>query len=93
MTLFDAISFYVQAWLIAKNEEAREHRREAEKNKADPNIQIRRAESAQGAYDEWLRNKRQQTKSEQELEKSRMEEQAAQYLIRDRELCDEAFKR
>ena len=83
----------LQAWLMAKDIEAKEQKKEAEKNKPDPNIPIERAKSAQSAYEDWMKSKRKQTKVEKELEKSRKEEIAAGYLIRDRELCDEAFKR
>lgn len=82
-----------QAWLFAKNQEAKEQRLEAEKNKPDPNIPVERAKNAQSAFNEWLRTKQKQSKTERELEKSRIEEEASQFLIRDRELCDEAFKR
>lgn len=78
---------------MAKDLETKEQRKQAEKNKPDPNVPVERAKSAQHAYEEWIKTKRKQEKMEKELEKSRKEEEAAGYLVRDRELCDEAFKR
>ena len=85
--------FIFKAWLNAKKEEAKERHQEEERRKPDPSIQKERLSSAKSAYGKWLEEKRTQTKLEQRYEKSRQEDEAAQYLIRDRGLCDEAFQR
>ncbi len=87
------LSCLLQAWLYAKVEMARE----ARLNRPDPNIEKQAKEAkesdAQTAYNEWLDIKRKQDKALRQLEEKRREEEASQYAIRDRQLCDEAFKR
>ena len=85
--------FSMQAWLTAKTEEAKEMQRLAKLNQPDPNIAVEKAQAAQEAYNEWLETKRKQSKANRLLENSRKADEAAQYIIRDRELCDEAFRR
>lgn len=81
-----------QAWLYAKIEAARE----ARANQLDPDVDKERKEArqkdAQSAYSEWLHTKRKQDKAVREMEDRRKADEAAQYAIRDRQLCDEAFR-
>ena len=83
----------MQAWLYAKFETARQERLK----RPDPNIEkeakMARQNDAESAYSEWLDMKRKQDKSLRQLEEKRREEEASQYAIRDRQLCDEAFRR
>ena len=71
--------------------------RQARLNQPDPNIEKQAKEAkeseAQTAYSEWLDMKRKQDKALRQLEESRRAEEAAQYAIRDRQVCDEAFRR
>ncbi|KAK3711628.1 hypothetical protein QZH41_014058 [Actinostola sp. cb2023] len=82
-----------QAWLSAKLDEARERRREEERNRPDPTLEQRKQEDAKSAYEEWLVTKRYQEKVTKEYETRRRSVEASQFVIRDRFLCDEAFKR
>ncbi|KAJ7363657.1 hypothetical protein OS493_009819, partial [Desmophyllum pertusum] len=81
------------AWLYAKVESAHQ----ARLNQPDPNAEKQakevRESDAQGAYSEWLDTKRKQDKAFRQLEGRRRAEEASQYAIRDRQLCDEAFRR
>jgi hypothetical protein len=74
-------------------EEAKERKREEAQNKPDQTLQERKLSEAQQAYEEWLFSKRQQNKVAREYEERRRSEEASQFLIRDRQLCDEAFRR
>ena len=71
--------------------------RQARLNRPDPNLEKQakeeRESDAQTAYNEWLDIKRKQDKALRQLEERRREEEASQYAIRDRQLCDEAFRR
>lgn len=71
--------------------------RQARLNQPDPNTDKQRQEERQkdadSAYHEWLDTKRKQDKASREMENRRRADEAAQYAIRDRELCDEAFRR
>lgn len=71
--------------------------RQARLNQPDPNIEKQAKEAkeseAQTAYSEWLDMKRKQDKALRQLEESRRVEEASQYAIRDRQVCDEAFRR
>ena len=64
---------------------------------ADPGIENEKKEARQkdadSAYSEWLDTKRKQDKAMREMENKRRVDEAAQYAIRDRQLCDEAFRR
>ncbi|XP_031572604.1 vicilin-like seed storage protein At2g18540 [Actinia tenebrosa] len=82
-----------QAWLTAKLEEARERKRQEELNKTDDSLRERKTIEAQQAYEDWLASKRQQYKVTREYEERRQSEEARQFMIRDRQLCDEAFRR
>lgn len=70
---------------------------QARLNRPDPNIEKQAKEAkeseAQTAYSEWLDMKRKQDKALRQLEESRRAEEASQYAIRDRQVCDEAFRR
>ena len=87
------IYFLWQVWLYNKIEAAKQ----ARLNQPDPEDALRAREekesNAQSAYSEWLSVKRQQDKTLRQLEERRREEEASQYTIRDRQLCDEAFRR
>ena len=87
------IYFLWQVWLYNKIEAAKQ----ARLNQPDPEDALRAREekesNAQSAYSEWLSLKRQQDKTLRQLEERRREEEASQYTIRDRQLCDEAFRR
>lgn len=82
-----------QVWLYNKIDAAKQ----ARLNQPDPKAALRAKEekesNAQSAYSEWLDMKRQQDKTLRQLEERRREEEASQYTIRDRQLCDEAFRR
>lgn len=52
-----------------------------------------RQKDAVAAYSEWVEMKRKQDKALREMEGKRRADEAAQYAIRDRQLCDEAFRR
>lgn len=82
-----------QAWLHAKIEAARQ----ARSMQPDPGIENEKKEARQkdadSAYSEWLDTKRKQDKAMREMENKRRVDEAAQYAIRDRQLCDEAFRR
>ena len=84
---------FLQAWLFAKVEAAHQ----ARLNQPDPSIEkqkkVERLKEANTAYTEWLEMKRKQDKALQEVEGRRRADEAAQYAIRDRQLCDEAFRR
>lgn len=84
---------FPQAWLAAKLEEAKERRRLEAQNKPDPSLEQRKREDAESAYQEWLNHKREQNKTARQYEERRRSEEAGQFVIRDRHLCDEAFKR
>lgn len=68
----------------------------ARANQLDPDVDKERKEArqkdAQSAYSEWLHTKRKQDKAVREMEDRRKADEAAQYAIRDRQLCDEAFR-
>ena len=70
---------------------------QAKLNQPDPNLEKQAKEAkesdAQIAYIEWLDMKRKQDKALRQLEESRRAEEASQYAIRDRQVCDEAFRR
>ena len=84
---------FLQAWLYAKVEAAHQ----ARLNQPDPSIEkqkkVERLKEANTAYTEWLEMKRKQDKALREVEGRRRADEAAQYAIRDRQLCDEAFRR
>ena len=84
---------FLQAWLYAKVEAAHQ----ARLKQPDPSIEkqkkVERLKEANTAYTEWLEMKRKQDKALQEVEGRRRADEAAQYAIRDRQLCDEAFRR
>lgn len=71
--------------------------RQARLNQPDPNVEKQRKEARQkdanSAYSEWLELKRKQDKALRDMEHQRRVDEAAQYAIRDRQLCDEAFRR
>ena len=71
--------------------------RQVRLNRPDPNLEKQakeeRESDAQTAYNEWLDIKRKQDIALRQLEERRREEEASQYAIRDRQLCDEAFRR
>ena len=70
---------------------------QARLNQPDPNVEKERKEEKQkdanSAYKEWLELKQKQDKSLRDMEHQRRVDEAAQYAIRDRQLCDEAFRR
>ena len=75
----------------AKNEEYLEKRRlqssTVSENKA------KKAQAAKEAYDGWLQEKAKQRKQEREVERIKLEEDAASFIIRERQECEEAFRR
>lgn len=91
--ILDILFCILQAWLYAKVEMAHQ----ARLNKPDPNLEKQAKEAkeseAQTAYSVWLDTKRKQDKALRQLEESRRAEEASQYAIRDRQVCDEAFRR
>jgi len=82
-----------QAWLNAKNEEMKEFRKEQAKNRPDPKEKEEREKEAIKAYEHWRQAKRQQQKQLQQYEESRLMEEAESFVVRDRVLCEEAFRR
>ena len=71
--------------------------RQARLNQPDPNIEKQRKEErekeATSAFSKWVEMKKKQDKSLREVEERRRADEASQYAIRDRQLCDEAFRR
>ena len=53
----------------------------------------KKEQAAKEAYDNWLQEKAKQRKQERKLERRKLEEEASSFIIREREACEEAFKR
>ena len=62
-------------------------------NKNSGEDQTEKSKAAESAYKSWLLDKSKQIKQERTMEKYKLAEEAASYVIRDRSLCDEAFDR
>lgn len=80
-----------KAWLRTKNEEYLEKRRSLKSSKNQGESE--KDEAAKKAYDLWLNEKAKQRKQERELEKRKLEEEASSFVIRERQACEEAFKK
>lgn len=83
----------MQAWLYAKIESAQQARLNQPNPNAEKEMKEARQKDAVAAYSEWVEMKRKQDKALREMEGKRRADEAAQYAIRDRQLCDEAFRR
>ena len=85
------ICSYPQAWLKAKNEEY--HERKRLQSSAAGEDKGKKEQAAKEAYDNWLQEKAKQRKQERVLERRKLEDEASSFIIRERQACEEAFKR
>lgn len=60
---------------------------------SDDQQKVEKDKAAKEAYEAWLNEKSKQRKQERETEKKKLEEEASSYVIRERQECDEAFRR
>ena len=50
-------------------------------------------EAAQSAYQKWLDEKEALMKEERKMERIRLADEAQSYVIRDRDMCEKAFRK
>ena len=82
----------MQKWLEEKKETKKLKSENLSESVKKPTLDKERTVLAQRAFDEWLQVKQAHQKEEKELEKLRLADEAQYYVIRDRGVCNKAFK-